>query len=212
MPLATTLMAAAVAAHNLPTTEDPLDVQTMRMLRESASSGSAGQNYCAFDNGTRVPTSALPKDFFGPEPCVFSSGMVLRGNDPVTGGKGAAAGALVWGFADVGAVVSCSVDGAGSPVVATADNTGRWELVLQQKGGPTAHTLVFSTPGSAVASATKNVTLSNVLFGAVFLCSGYVHCHRHLLLASFRKHGWAWPVTQPLLKETEKGDRRQFFP
>ena len=170
MALATTCALVAVGvAHDLPPTEDPLDAQTLHMLRNSASSGSAGHNYCMFDNGTRSSPSALPKGFFGPEPCVFQSGMVLRGNDPL-GGKGAAAGALVWGFADVGAVVSCLVDGASSPVVVTTDNTGRWELVLQQKGGPAARTLVFSTPGSA--GANKNVTLSNVLFGAVFLCSG----------------------------------------
>jgi hypothetical protein len=113
----------------------------------------------------RTRTSKLPKGFFGPEPCVFASGMVLRGNDPL-GGKGADAGALVWGYASPGAKVSCAVD-AGAPVASTADaTTGRWELSLQQKGGPAARTLVFSVPGAT------SVTLSNVLFGAVFLCSG----------------------------------------
>lgn len=141
---------------------DPLDVQTLHLLRHASDSA----NYCAFDNGTRVSASALPKGYFGPEPCVFQSGMVLRGNDSLAG-KDAASGAVVWGFADVGAEVSCSVDADGPPVVATTDSTGRWELVLQQKGSPTAHTLVFST-----TNANKTVTLSNVLFGAVFLCSG----------------------------------------
>lgn len=61
-------------------------------------------------------------------------------------------GALVWGFAEAGAVVSCTVD-TSSVVSATADKTGRWELVLQQKGGAAAHTLVFAT--SSVRSLTS---------------------------------------------------------
>ena len=157
--LALALVSAGVA-QDLPT--DPLDEQAMH---------ASGQNICAFDNGTRVPGALLPNGFFGPEPCVFTSGMVLRGNDTL-GGKGAGAGALVWGFAGAGAVVSCTVDT--SYVVSTvADKAGRWELVLQQKGGPAAHTLVFATSSAgAEDGADTTVTLTNVLFGAVFLCSG----------------------------------------
>ena len=80
---------AVGTAHDLPT--DPLDEQAMHGTMHTLSSGMmVGPSICDFDNGTRVP-GALPKGFFGPEPCVFTSGMVLRGNDPL-GGKGAAAG------------------------------------------------------------------------------------------------------------------------
>ena len=168
--LATILASVESASYrDLPT--DPLDVRAMRMLRDPGGSSDGGGQPCSFDNGTRVPSSLLPAGFFGPEPCVFQSGMVLRATNPLAG-KGAAAGALVWGFADAGAVVSCKVDGAAPPVVATTDGSGRWELTLQQRGGPVAHTLVFTTPGAGGAGASKTVTLTNVLFGAVFLCSG----------------------------------------
>ena len=147
--------AQQLTAPLLPT--DPLDTHW------DAEASASGVNYCSFDNGTRV--SKLPADFFGPEPCVFASGMVLRGNDAL-GGKGSASGALVWGFAKPDAKVSCTVD-SGAPVTATADTaTGRWELTLQEKGSPAARTLVFATPGGT------SVTLENVMFGAVFLCSG----------------------------------------
>lgn len=149
---------AAVSESSLPM--DPIDTHALLAVRASGSA--SGVEYCDFDNGTRI--HPLPTGFFGPEPCVFASGMVLRGNDKL-GGKGAEAGALIWGFVSPGAKVSCAVD-AGTPVVATADASGRWEMSLQQKGGPAARTLVFSTPDVA------SVTLSNVLFGAVFLCSG----------------------------------------
>ena len=151
------LLAATSHASSLP--EDPLD--TDAFLADVGVS-TEGVPLCAFGNGTR--TTPLPTGFFGPEPCVFESGMVLRANDPL-GGKGAAAGALVWGFSKPGAMVSCAVGGA-PPVTATADGKGRWELTLQQKGSPAPRTLVFSTPGSTA------VSLTNVLFGDVWLCSG----------------------------------------
>ena len=114
------LLAATSHASSLP--EDPLD--TDAFLADVGVS-TEGVPLCAFGNGTR--TTPLPTGFFGPEPCVFESGMVLRANDPL-GGKGAAAGALVWGFSKPGAMVSCAVGGA-PPVTATADGKGRWELV-----------------------------------------------------------------------------------
>ena len=149
MALLVALLLTPCVSVSLP--EDPLDASAFEAVR------SAGHNFCAFDNGTRLPSSSLPKGYFGPEPCVFESGMVLRANDPL-GGKGAAAGALVWGFSKPGAKVACALD-TDAPVAATADSSGLWELTLQQKGSPDAHTLVFSTPGS------PSVSLTNVLFG-----------------------------------------------
>ena len=46
------------------------------------------------------------------------------------------------------------------------NGNGRWELTLHQAGSPAPRTLVFSTPGSTA------VSLTNVLFGDVWLCSG----------------------------------------
>ena len=155
------LLTTATCAHASSLPEDPLDTRAF-LANTGAQNG--GTALCAFGNGTR--TTPLPTGFFGPEPCVFGSDMVLRANDPL-GGKGAAAGAVVWGFSKPGAKVSCTfLPGVAPPVSATADETGRWELILQQKGSPTPRTLVFSTPGS------KAVSLTNVLFGDVWLCSG----------------------------------------
>ena len=44
-------------------------------------SAGSGQKTCQFANGTRAADAPLPEGYFGPEPCVFASDMVLRAND-----------------------------------------------------------------------------------------------------------------------------------
>eukprot|EP00729_Bicosta_minor_P016387 gene16387-1736_t len=149
MLLITLLATTLGPSHGLPT--DPLDVAALDKLNKL--NMLSGTNYCAFDNGTR--TSHLPPEFFGPEPCVFQSEMVLRANGTL-GGKGAAKGALVWGFAPVGTRVTLAING---------------DSHATMKGGPAAQTLIF-TGSSKKGVELPAVTLNNVLFGAVFLCSG----------------------------------------
>ena len=122
----------------------------------------SGINYCKFANGSRqVPLAA---GFFGPEPCLFGDGMVLRASD-FDGGAGASAGALIWGFGAAAEKVALTIDGtpAGS---ATSDANGRWEITVKVPASPKASVLEFT------GGASKKATLSNVLFGDVWLCSG----------------------------------------
>ena len=150
LQLALTLLlvvpAAAAAASafergGLALLEDPLD--TLALEAPGARASASGLNLCDFGNGSRI--TPLPADFFGPEPCVFAPGMVLRANDTL-GGKGAAAGALIWGYAKPGATVTLEASPWWSSVSCNADaQTGRWELTLQQEGSPVPKALVFST-------------------------------------------------------------------
>ena len=82
---------------------------------------------CLFSqiNGSR--TVKLPAQFFGPEPCVFSSGMVLRAADAQ--GLQGTAGTQIWGFGVPGETVTVAVDGAAA-ATATADGSGRWSAKL----------------------------------------------------------------------------------
>ena len=126
---------------------------------------------CTFANGSR--TKSLPDEFFGFEPCVFASGMVLRANDTALGGAGAGAGAAVWGWAKPAEMVSVTI-GSVAAGSATADAKGRWQLALQMTASAAPHTVAVH--GSVAREAETQVVsvLENVLFGSVFLCSGQV--------------------------------------
>ena len=78
--------------------------------------------------------------------------------------------ARLWGWSDnVGETISVSIDGEEiSEASATVQDDGSWTMNLpprEASAGP--HTLTISGGGSASA-----VTLKNVAFGDVFLCSG----------------------------------------
>jgi sialate O-acetylesterase len=87
--------------------------------------------------------------------------MVLRSSDS----HGGADGASVWGFGNASSVVTVAIDGNAVGTVA-ADASGRWEMALKEAASPTPRTITFLAAGG------KTATLSNVLFGDVFLCSG----------------------------------------
>lgn len=74
--------------------------------------------------------------------------------------------ASIHGAADAGAVISLSIDG-GLPQLTTASQTSEFvfELEPQPAGGP--HRLVLLNHKTQEA-----VTLGDVMFGDVFLCSG----------------------------------------
>ena len=137
---------------------------------------SSGPKTCQFANGTRTPDAPLPKGYFGPEPCVFASSMVLRAND--SSAAAAASGAVVWGSAAPGQSVVCAVDGS-AVATATTNASGRWEMTLHQPASAAERTLTFMAGEDTVCDANSTrfgtcITLSNVLFGDVFLCSGQV--------------------------------------
>lgn len=85
-------------------------------------------------------------------PAVFSDNMVLQQELPVT----------VWGWADDGERVTVKFRGQS---VSTVARNLKWSVTLKplRAGGP--DTLTVATP-------TRTVTLTNVLVGEVWLCSG----------------------------------------
>lgn len=84
---------------------------------------------------------------------LFGNHMVLQRDQPIT----------IWGSADAGADVSASLQSHTER--ARADGDGQWEVTLpaQAAGGPA--TIV-------VRSGEERVTLNNVMFGDVWVCSG----------------------------------------
>lgn len=84
---------------------------------------------------------------------LFTDNMVLQRDREVP----------VWGWADPGSAVSVSLNG--KKFDAKADATGKWlvKLPATAAGGPYE---------LAVAGGTKTLTLKNLLFGDVWLCSG----------------------------------------
>ncbi len=87
-------------------------------------------------------------------PAVFSNDMVLQH----------AAKLPVWGTAEAGETVTVEV--AGQTVTATADATGKWKLTLEPlaAGGPIEMTVK--------GSKSNTQTLTNILVGEVWVCSG----------------------------------------
>jgi hypothetical protein len=133
----------------------------------------SGPKTCQFANGTRASDAPLPKGYFGPEPCVFAPNMVIRANDS---DAAAASGALVWGSAAPGQNVVCALDGTTVATV-VADASGRWEMTLHQPASAVERTLTFMAGKETPCNANSTrygtcITLSSVLFGDTFLCSG----------------------------------------
>ncbi|MDR2810465.1 MAG: sialate O-acetylesterase [Tannerellaceae bacterium] len=85
-------------------------------------------------------------------PRLVSDGMILQRDTPVK----------VWGWADPGETVNISFQKKNYQT--TADNEGAWavQLPAQKAGGPYAITI----------RASNTITVNNVLFGDVWLCSG----------------------------------------
>jgi sialate O-acetylesterase len=68
----------------------------------------------------------------------------------------------VWGWTDPGAQVTVEVNG--QQVTATADGQGKWVVKI----GP----FPAGVPATITITGPQTVTLNNVLFGDVWLCSG----------------------------------------
>ncbi|RYZ92004.1 MAG: hypothetical protein EOP47_30770, partial [Sphingobacteriaceae bacterium] len=88
---------------------------------------------------------------------LFQNNMVIQRDKPFK----------VWGTASANSVVSVKASWNSAVQSATADGTGKWELTI-----PAAS--VNATPQTLVASVTGQpvVTLSNILIGDVWICSG----------------------------------------
>ncbi|MCL4741361.1 MAG: beta galactosidase jelly roll domain-containing protein [Phycisphaerales bacterium] len=88
-------------------------------------------------------------------PAVFDDGMVLQRETE----------ARLWGWADPGERVTVSPDWPGAqPASTTADERGRWMVRLRTPGAGGPHTVTVR--------GTNELTISDVLIGEVWLCSG----------------------------------------
>ncbi len=86
-------------------------------------------------------------------PKVISSNMVLQRNAKVP----------IWGKADVGEKVTVSF--AGQTVSTIADAEGKWSITLKSLK-------LNAMPSDMIISGDNKITLSNILVGDVWLCSG----------------------------------------
>ncbi|RFM26549.1 sialate O-acetylesterase [Deminuibacter soli] len=93
-------------------------------------------------------------------PNIFGSGMVLQRGKPIT----------VWGWADKGEQVTVQFNHQSKTVTTGAD--GKWmvQLRAEQAGGP--YTLQVN--------GTNSITLSDVLMGDVWICSGQSNMEFHV--------------------------------
>jgi len=86
-------------------------------------------------------------------PAIINHNMVLQRGQPVP----------VWGWATAGEKVS--VEFASQKKTAKADGTGRWEVRLAKLDASSA-------PATMTISGSETITLTNILVGEVWLCSG----------------------------------------
>eukprot|EP00698_Gefionella_okellyi_P026007 TRINITY_DN9781_c0_g1_i1.p2 TRINITY_DN9781_c0_g1~~TRINITY_DN9781_c0_g1_i1.p2 ORF type:complete len:505 (-),score=101.70 TRINITY_DN9781_c0_g1_i1:123-1637(-) len=87
-------------------------------------------------------------------PGIFGSNMALQRNEPVS----------FWGWGDAGASLSVNFDGREYP--ATVDATLKWAVTLPAHPAGGSYTITVKQNAAIVA------TLTNVIFGDVYFCSG----------------------------------------
>ncbi len=93
-------------------------------------------------------------------PALISDNMVLMRNR----------GNTLWGWAEPGETVSAALDSLHVETECGPD--GRWSLVLpaMEAGGP--YTMTIAATDSIATASADSVTVGNILFGEVWLCSG----------------------------------------
>jgi sialate O-acetylesterase len=88
-------------------------------------------------------------------PSILSSGMVLQQNDS----------ANFWGWGYTGQKITVTASWDSKPLTTLVSNLGRWWIRLKTPGAGGPFTVDISSPG-------KDIVLSDVLVGEVWLCSG----------------------------------------
>lgn len=88
-------------------------------------------------------------------PAIVSSNMVLQRNTTV----------MIWGWADASEKISIETSWLNEPIEIKADKEGNWRTPLKTTNSKEPQTI-------KIISKKSNITLSNVLFGEVWLCSG----------------------------------------
>lgn len=88
-------------------------------------------------------------------PAVVASNMVLQRNTTVT----------LWGWADANEKIKINTSWLDLPISIMADNDGNWSADVKTTNSKESQTI-------KLISATSNISLENILFGEVWLCSG----------------------------------------
>lgn len=94
-------------------------------------------------------------------PAIVSSNMVLQRNTNV----------VLWGWADAGEKISITASWIKAPQTLQADNQGNWRTELKTTNSLEPQTINLK-------GKVSNITLDNVLFGEVWLCSGQSNMER----------------------------------
>lgn len=88
-------------------------------------------------------------------PAIVSSNMVLQRNTTV----------VLWGWADAGEKISIEATWLGETLNTQADKQGKWSVEVKTTNSKEPQTI-------SIKSKSSDITLSNVLLGEVWLCSG----------------------------------------
>lgn len=88
-------------------------------------------------------------------PAIVSSNMVLQRNTNIA----------LWGWADANEKITIKASWLNAPVDIEADNNGDWLTEIKTTNSKERQTIQIS-------SKTSDITLENILFGEVWLCSG----------------------------------------
>ena len=88
-------------------------------------------------------------------PAIVSSNMVLQRNTTV----------VLWGWAEAGENISIEASWLSELLNVEADNEGSWQVEVKTTNSKDPQTIT-------IKSAASDITLENILFGEVWLCSG----------------------------------------
>ena len=123
-------------------------------------------------------------------PCLFSDGMILQREQPVK----------IWGCRARNCRYS---DILGKRLLRKADNTGAWVAVLPPAAAGGPHTLEVSAYGEVV-------TLSDVLVGDVWLCSGQSNMQLPMERVDLTVSGGNCWGSNPLIRQFKVPERFDF--
>lgn len=96
-------------------------------------------------------------------PAIVSSNMVLQRNTTIT----------LWGWADANEKISISTSWLNESLSLKADIQGNWKVDIKTTNSKDSQTI-------KIVSADSNITLENILFGEVWLCSGQSNMYQPL--------------------------------
>lgn len=96
-------------------------------------------------------------------PAIVSSNMVLQRNTTIT----------LWGWADANEKITITASWLNETLKIQADNSGNWKIKVKTTNSKDAQSI-------KIASHVSIITLKNILFGEVWLCSGQSNMYQPL--------------------------------